>query len=266
MNDLKIDIDPGLCGFLDRESAAFLERMYAGGLDRYERRLKALGFVGMKSVMDAGCGFGQWSLALTKYNGEVWGVDIAEDRVRCAESIAKQNNFRNVHFKCSALEDLDFPNEYFDGIFCYSTIYHTDETKTLDEFSRVIKPNGLLYLNFNSVGWFIYLLWRRGLLGLHYHSLKRSLQALASLLKGRKTGYHVTTVRGITQALTQRGFRILAADGDGRIVTNQNVPRVQPFFAKYHLGLECVWEVLAKKEDFRSGVAANQPLVPDFES
>lgn len=252
MSGLRVHIDSNLCESLEYESAAFLKRMFAGGLERYERRLNALGFRGMKSVMDAGCGFGQWSLALAKHNEEIWGVDIAENRITCAMAIAQQNNIRNVHFTCSALEKLDFPSEYFDGIFCYSVIYHTDEAKTLDEFERLLKSGGLLYLNFNSVGWFIYYLWRRGLLRFNSYPLRRSVEALTNFLRGKKTGYHVTTVRGISEALQQRGFRILAADGDGRIGAGRDLPQPQPFYPKYHLGLECVWEVLAKKEGVRS--------------
>ena len=69
-------------GNLDSFSRDYLQRMYAGSSTRYEDRLRAIGFVGKTQVLDAGCGFGQWSLAMAGLNHRVWAVDIDCRRLR----------------------------------------------------------------------------------------------------------------------------------------------------------------------------------------
>ncbi len=248
MKDKMADNIAEASGLLDSESEAFMKRVYAGGIGRYEKRLEALGFIGMDSVMDAGCGFGQWSLALARHNGNVWGVDISPGRIKCAESMARQNGFFNIHFRCSSLEDLEFSDKYFDGIFCYSTIHHADESRTLDELWRLIKPGGLLYLNFNSLGWFLYLFLIRGILGRDRYSLTQSVRAMSNFIRGKNSGYHVVTVKRLSKELSERGFKILAMDGDGSIKLADEPMEVYSFYEKYYFGLPGVWEVLAVKQ------------------
>ena len=48
--------------------AAFLSRVYQTGLTKYQERLRAISFYGLRHVLDAGCGFGQWTLSLSGLN------------------------------------------------------------------------------------------------------------------------------------------------------------------------------------------------------
>lgn len=59
----------------------FLQRIYADGLDKYTDRLQAIGFAEHEHVLDAGCGYGQWSLALAGMNQAVSACDISPLRV-----------------------------------------------------------------------------------------------------------------------------------------------------------------------------------------
>jgi SAM-dependent methyltransferase len=233
---------------LDQESRAYMERMYAGGLERYENRLNAIGFTGMESVLDAGCGFGQWSLALATHNREVVGVDISPDRIRCAASIAREHDVHNVRYSYGTLEELPFHNQSFDGIFCYSSVHHADERKSLDEFSRLLKPGGRLYLNFNCLGWFLHLLWNKGLCGKDSYSTGRALMALRNFFLGRRSGYHVVTVSGIKRGLSRRNFTVLAMDGDGCVETDGNKNKAPSFYKPSYFGFPGVMEVLAEKK------------------
>src|SRR5690606_21853985 len=117
----------------------------------------ALGFVDLPTVLDAGSGYGQWALPLARYNRIVWGVEPDEARVHAATTLARLKDVRNVCFLAGSLESLDFPDGHFDGIFCTNTLHRTEEAKTLDEFKRLLKPGGLLYINFNTLGWFLHL-------------------------------------------------------------------------------------------------------------
>ena len=42
----------------------FIQRVFSKGLDSYINRLEAIGFTKKSKVLDAGCGYGQWSIAL----------------------------------------------------------------------------------------------------------------------------------------------------------------------------------------------------------
>ena len=42
----------------------FLQRVYGDELQKYIKRLKAIGFTGARRVLDTGCGFGQRTLSL----------------------------------------------------------------------------------------------------------------------------------------------------------------------------------------------------------
>lgn len=59
-------------------------------------------------VLDCGCGYGQWSLALAKHNKLVYGIDIQEKRIQIAQRIGKELLVDNVLFQVASAEDLPF--------------------------------------------------------------------------------------------------------------------------------------------------------------
>jgi ubiquinone/menaquinone biosynthesis C-methylase UbiE len=132
----------------------FLTRVYSEGLDRYERRILQYGFQNMRSVLDAGCGFGQWALALASQNQHVEAIDYAPVRVLFLKEITKKSNLRSLKISRGSIEKTSFKNESFAGIWCYQSVFLTDWRETLREFRRVLEPDGLLYLNANSHGWY----------------------------------------------------------------------------------------------------------------
>src|SRR5437016_11395784 len=60
---------------------AFFRRMFAKPIAHYCERLRAVGFEGHSRVLDAGAGFGQWTLACAALNGSVVGFDIDPRRM-----------------------------------------------------------------------------------------------------------------------------------------------------------------------------------------
>ena len=48
-------------------------------------------------------------------------------------------------------EDLPFPENYFDMVFCNWVIYHTDYIKAISEICRVLVPNGKLFVSYMDV-------------------------------------------------------------------------------------------------------------------
>lgn len=82
-------------------------------------------------VLDCGCGYGQWSLALAKHNKLVYGIDIQEKRIQIAQRIGKELLVDNVLFQVASAEDLPFRDNIFDFVFCYSVIYMIDWKRAL---------------------------------------------------------------------------------------------------------------------------------------
>ena len=54
----------------------FFNRVYGSDNSDYLVRIKMIGFEKMNKVLDYGCGYGQWSIALSSNNNQVFSVDF----------------------------------------------------------------------------------------------------------------------------------------------------------------------------------------------
>jgi SAM-dependent methyltransferase len=144
-------------GELDESSFAFAQRVFADGLDKYKRRLVQHGFAGHDRVLDAGCGFGQWSLSLAHLNRTVDAIDSSTGRVNVLESVARRLDVGNLTARTGSVDRLPYPTGAFDAVFCYGVVYLTPWKVTLRELIRVLVPGGLLYVNANGFGWYSFL-------------------------------------------------------------------------------------------------------------
>jgi SAM-dependent methyltransferase len=139
---------------LGANALAFLRRVYAKGMSDYETRIRACGMTNLGRVLDAGCGFGQWTLALALLNQRVYAVDVSAVRVGFLEALACRVGFPNIKVRVSSLESLPYRSAFFNGVFCYGVVFLTDWKASLRELSRVLKPGGRLYVNANGMGWY----------------------------------------------------------------------------------------------------------------
>lgn len=140
--ELKSKIDSSFKRDRDKD---FFYRIWDTELDVYKSRLKAIGFSGLNKVLDAGSGYGQWTVALAEMNEYITGVERDRERIELANMIAKNLGYRNIEFKHAGLEKLILPDNSFDAAFSYNVISLTDYRKSLMELHRVLKNNGLLY-------------------------------------------------------------------------------------------------------------------------
>lgn len=144
---------------LGANAAGFLTRVYKNGIDVYRRRVDRLGFGGMARVLDAGCGFGQWSLALAEANHSVDAVDVAAERLLFLRDLSSRLEMRGIRPLRAGLDATGFPDGHFDAVFCYGVLFLTPWRETLCELARVLKPGGRLYATANGFGWYRHL-WR----------------------------------------------------------------------------------------------------------
>ena len=95
-------------------------------------------------VLDAGCGVGWGSALLVQAEAsEVIGVDLDPEAVEDA-----RRRVPAATFVVGDLLDLPFEDDSFDVVVCFEAIEHTGDTeRTLDQLSRVLRPNGLLFVS-----------------------------------------------------------------------------------------------------------------------
>jgi ubiquinone/menaquinone biosynthesis C-methylase UbiE len=100
-------------------------------------------------VLEIGCATGTLSLAAKRQagaTGSVSGIDIIPGMIEVSRNKAAQAKL-DVTFQLGNIEDIPFPNEYFDVVMCSFMIFHMSEkvrNKGIKEIYRVIKPQGRL--------------------------------------------------------------------------------------------------------------------------
>ena len=107
-------------------------------------------------ILDIGCGTGKVAITMAKNlqkGGEVYGIDIFSDAIsnndlKTVESNASAEGVKDITtFKFGSATEIPYENNYFD-IVNVSYVLHEvrDKEKALKEISRVLKPEGKLYL------------------------------------------------------------------------------------------------------------------------
>ena len=108
-----------------------------------------------KSVLDCGAGGDQPPLSLFYENGyRTCGVEFDEKQLEKARQYAGRKGQR-LHIGQGDMRSLRFENETFPFVYFYNSIFHmrkADVRGALAELQRVLKPNGLLFVNFLTVG------------------------------------------------------------------------------------------------------------------
>ena len=96
-------------------------------------------------VLDVGCGAGSFAYHIASKVSKVVAIDILESSIEIAKDFF---SLPNIEFIAGDLFQLDFPDNSFDCILFLETIEHVDNpVKFLNEFHRILKPNGCLIIS-----------------------------------------------------------------------------------------------------------------------
>lgn len=236
---------------LNENDYSFVKRVFEGGLEKYENRLKAIGFENLGKVLDAGCGFGQWTLALSGLNEKVIGTDISSIRLAVAKDLAQEEGLSNAEFRFATLEKQPFDDETFDAVFCYGAIFISDPKKVLNEFFRVLKPGGKIYTNANGLGWSLNLWKNEPNKTADYNpriNVAKAFQNTVDYLSGKPKGEGQLIIekKEMVSWMEEIGFQIDDIGAEGTLIKN-SVFRSNPFFKGEYFGFDGVYEILAKK-------------------
>jgi ubiquinone/menaquinone biosynthesis C-methylase UbiE len=168
--------------YFDQSFEFTKKRFFKNDIDPYE-------YFGGKTVLDAGCGSGKFSCAIARFGAvKVIGLDIGEKGLEFARKQAKKTEHEKIlKYKNGSLLDIPLSDNSVDIVWSNGVIHHTlDYEKCIQEFWRVIKPGGNLFLYVNG---------RFGLFELLCDSLRlsisdvpRQLQQLYLLTLGVNSG------------------------------------------------------------------------------
>lgn len=126
----------------DGNYADFATYMHAGAVEI----LQGWDFSNTASLLDVGCGSGQSAIPAAKMGLQVTGIDIAENLVEHARSVARKNGL-DARFDVGDAEDLPYDNQSFDtAITMIGAMFAPRPGRVASELARVIKPGGSLYM------------------------------------------------------------------------------------------------------------------------
>jgi len=216
-------------------------------LEYYGKRLEHLGFVNKGKILDAACGMGQWTIALSDLNTSVFGIDLNQSRLHIASQLDHNHGKKNCNFYQGNLESLPYRDQSFDAVFCYGVFMFTDMEKTLSEFNRVLKPNGKLYLNANCFGWYLHLFFDRGLKQKNFTMIKIVQNILTRTLKRERSSI-IVTERKLLKMVSKSGFQVIQIKPEGKISVNpdREAPPQSAYPSSYY-GFLSIVEILAEK-------------------
>jgi putative phosphoethanolamine N-methyltransferase 2 len=95
-------------------------------------------------VLDVGCGNGRDCKYIFQQEFHVRGIDLSKNMLSIAQELVP-----DVQFEIMDLTNITYPENSYDGIISNCSLFHVpaeELPKTLDSFSKVLKPNGKLLL------------------------------------------------------------------------------------------------------------------------
>jgi len=116
-----------------------------------------------KTILDVGCGRGTNVSKMAKFSKKAVGIDLSDERIKKAKRLYGHN--KNVEFLVMDGNNLKFKPRTFDVVFSAGTMHHIPLKKTLDQFKKILKPGGIIYILDVYKGFYkksarLYVLWQ----------------------------------------------------------------------------------------------------------
>ena len=104
--------------------------------------LNILGVRAGQILLDVGCGKGCFCISANNRGVQVVGVDFSEVALDYAKSLKQ-----NIEFILADAHFLPCKDQFFDYVVCLGSLEHfSDKEKVLKEISRVLKPDGQVFM------------------------------------------------------------------------------------------------------------------------
>ncbi|MBT4483616.1 MAG: class I SAM-dependent methyltransferase [Candidatus Latescibacteria bacterium] len=140
----KIEQEIG-CFFDECAKQGFMESFSEEELPKLKEALKRWDIRPGQHILEPGCGSGRLTEYLSRAvdaEGEVYACDISTEMIRLAR---KRSLPGNVMFVQASVNSIPREDNFFDSVICFQVFPHfTDQTRSLSEIARVLKPRGNL--------------------------------------------------------------------------------------------------------------------------
>lgn len=102
------------------------------------------------SILDVGCGTGDYTLLLARLGFRMTGADLSAKSLEAARQKAARVGIADARFVISDAEKLEeCPEAAFDAVVSYSTLrYVTRLDRAFQAIARILKPGGIAVLDF----------------------------------------------------------------------------------------------------------------------
>lgn len=103
---------------------------------------------GVKNILDAGCGYGLYSLTLARKGYSLSSLDIEKKRIDQVNEYKKKLSLSNIDAKIASITKIPLEKNKFDLAICSEVIEHIkDDQKAVSEITRVVKPKGHIIIS-----------------------------------------------------------------------------------------------------------------------
>jgi SAM-dependent methyltransferase len=97
-------------------------------------------------VLDIGCGTGELLREYLAGDCEVVGLEIDD-------ALVLRHRAAGLDVRLGRAEELPFADASFDRILCSVVVPYTDEQRTVAEWSRVLRPGGIVLATYHGLGY-----------------------------------------------------------------------------------------------------------------
>ena len=112
--------------------------------------LSLIGDVQGKKVLDAGCGYGYYSVLMAERGARVTGIDISERMIELAKQNARMASIECQFLVCDMQDLRVFTENSFDMVISSIVVGYLDNLeKAFSEVFRVLKCNGVFAFSEN---------------------------------------------------------------------------------------------------------------------
>ena len=109
----------------------------------------------IRTVCDAGCGYGAYALALASNGFDVTALDVSATAVEITGRVLEHYGLELAGRRTASVLDTGYADRAFDAVVCFSVLDHMtapDAQTALRELVRITRPGGLLLLALDSPG------------------------------------------------------------------------------------------------------------------
>lgn len=154
--------------YLQDENAGF----YDLAVDRIVEKLRPPADA---TILDAGCGVGDFSIRLARHGFKVSAIDFSPHALEEARVRVDKSDLGNrIDLKQDNLLDLQIEDNKFDYVFCWGVLMHIHDVETaIAQLSRVVKPGGTIVISEGNMYSLesVLMRWTKTLLGRHRERL-----------------------------------------------------------------------------------------------